>query len=169
MDRRTKVCIWIILLGLANFLAYGVGYAFIGGEAWSAGVISGPDGQVKYYVLTGGGWEWKEVPRGVYIYSGIHSISIWVTSAAVMMAMLLLAKERIVSSMHSTIVRGRTLITILGTIITITAIIVTLLVTLQFLNRLTHPLPAETKPAIAPTTSAPAPPTEDRGRAPGAQ
>jgi heme/copper-type cytochrome/quinol oxidase subunit 2 len=149
------------MLGLANFLAYGVIYAFIGGEAWSAGVTYGPDGRVIYCVLTGDGWKWKEVPQAVYIYSGIHSISIWATSAAVMMAMLLLAKERIVSSMHSTIVRGRTFITILGTIITITAVIVTILVTLQFINRMTHPQAAEAKPTILSPASSPA-------RAPGA-
>jgi hypothetical protein len=160
MDLRTKICIWIILLGLANFMAYGVGYAFIGGEAWSAGVTYGPDGRVIYCVLTGDGWKWKEVSQAVYIYSGIHSITIWATSAAVMMAMLLLAKERIVSSMHSTIVRGRTFITILGTLITIAAIIITFGVTLQFINRTTNPQP-ESKPA--PSTSSPAQVSGERG------
>ena len=30
---RTKVCIWLIVLGLANFMAYAVAYDVIDGEA----------------------------------------------------------------------------------------------------------------------------------------
>jgi heme/copper-type cytochrome/quinol oxidase subunit 2 len=83
----------------------------------------------------------------VYIYSGVHSVTIWVTVGAVMLAMLTLAKERIVSSMRTTIVRGRTLITILATIITLTVTVITLWFVLQFARRFTGPPTATTAPA----------------------
>jgi hypothetical protein len=114
MDRRTKICIWIILIGLGNFLAYSLIYMFIGGEAVS-GVIRDDGRGGHEYFLKGPSQEDIPVSKGVYVYSGIHSISIWITVGAVMLAMLILAKERIASSMRSTIVRGRTLITILAT------------------------------------------------------
>ena len=133
MDRRTRICIWIILIGLANFLAYTILYMFIGGEAVNGSVQSVQD-QTRYYLQSK-----EEVSRGVFIYSGIHSISIWITVAAIMLAMLTLAKERIVSSMRSAIVRGRTLITILATIITFTTAVITIWFILQFVNLLAHP------------------------------
>jgi hypothetical protein len=47
MDRRTRnrLCIWLIILGLSNFIAYAVVYAIIGGDA--------PNGYIRdglYYV-----------------------------------------------------------------------------------------------------------------------
>lgn len=136
MDRRTKICIWVILLGLANFFAYTLIYVFIDGEAVNGKVIPEPDGELRYELQSG-----TEVSRSVFIYSGIHSISIWPTVAAVMLAMLTLAKDRIVSSMRSTVVRGRTFITILATIIAFTTAIVTVWFILQFASRLTPEQP----------------------------
>jgi hypothetical protein len=133
MDRRTRICIWVILLGLANFLAYTLIYMFIGGEAVN-GQVRRVDGQLRYYLQSG-----HEVSRAVYIYSGIHSTSVWLTVAAVMLAMLTLAKERIVSSMSRSIVRGRTLITILATVITLVTVLITVWFVLNFLDRLLAP------------------------------
>lgn len=133
MDRRTRICLWVILLGLANFLIYTIGYVFLGGEAVN-GSLENRGGEMVYLLQSG-----KEVSRGLFLYSGIHSISIWPTVAAIMLAMLTLAKERIVSSMRRTIIRGRTFITILATIITFTTIIITVWFILQFTYHLTHP------------------------------
>ena len=138
MDRRTQICIWIILIGLGNFLAFSLIYMFIGGEAVS-GVIRDDGRGGHEYFLKGPSQEDVPVSKGVYIYSGIHSISIWVTVGAVMLAMLVLAKERIVSSMRSTIVRGRTLITVLATVITLTTAVMAIWFTLQFAGRLASP------------------------------
>jgi len=129
MDRRTKICIWIILLGLANFVAYTMIYMLIGGEAVYGHIEKLDGGKVRCVLQSG-----HDVPRWVFIYSGIHSISIWPTMAAIMLAMLTLAKERIVSSMRSTIVRGRTFITILATVITFLAIVITIWFTLHFVT-----------------------------------
>jgi hypothetical protein len=133
MDRRTRICIWIILIGLGNFLAYSIVYMFIGGEAVSGAARD--DGGRRVYCLRGPSQEDVPVSRGVYVYSGVHSITIWVTVGAVLLAMLTLARERIVSSMRSAIVRGRTLMTILATVITLTTAVLTIWFTLQFARR----------------------------------
>ena len=133
MDRRTKICIWIILIGLANFVAYTIMYMFIGGEAVN-GWLEDRNGQISYVLQSQ-----HKVSRCVFVYSGIHSISIWATVASVMLAMLTLAKETIVSSMRRAIVRGRTFITILATIITLMTAVITIWFALQFIHRLNNP------------------------------
>jgi hypothetical protein len=138
MDFRTRVCIWVIIAGLINFMVYTVLYVFIGGEAVNGYVISSPDGALRYQLQSG-----ELVSRFVFIYSGIHSITIWPTVGAILLAMLTLAKERIVSSMRSSIVRGRTMITILATIITLIILVMMLWFILHFAGRLTHPKPQE--------------------------
>ena len=138
MDFRTKVCIWVIMVGLANFTVFTVLYVFIGGEAVNGHVISSAGGPLRYELQSG-----QAVSRGVFIYSGIHSISIWLTVGAILLAMLTLAKDRIVSSMRSSIVRGRTMITILATVITLIILVMTFWFILHFAGRLTHPRPQE--------------------------
>ena len=142
MDRRTKICIWIIMLGLANFLVYVLLYTYIWGEAVNGQVVVDEAGRHSYFLQSG-----QEVSRWVFIYSGIHSISIWPTVAAVMLAMLTLAKERIVSSMRRTILRGRTFITVLAVIICLTTVILTLRFTREFVDVIKNPVQAT---AIAP-------------------
>jgi len=133
MDRRTRICLWIILVGLGNFLAYSVLYWLIGGEAVNGRVEQWP-GQVRYFLQTG-----REAPRAVFFYSGVHSISIWPTVAAILLAMLTLAKDRIVSSMHSGVVRGRAMVTILAVVIALTAALMTFVFIHQFTGHLNHP------------------------------
>ena len=135
MDRQSKICVWVILLGLVNFLAYAIVYLFIGGEAVNGHLEHFTStGEVRYILQSG-----HEVSRGTYIYSGIHSISVWATVAAIMLAMLTLAKERIASSMRSAIIRGRTFITILATIITFTTVIMMIWFILQFSRTFASP------------------------------
>ena len=111
MDHRTKICLWIIIIGLANFLLYTVGYVILNGEAIHGRIVI-EDGQKHYFLQSG-----NEVSREVFLYSGVHSISIWPTVMAVMLAMLTLAKDRISASMHSAVVRGRVLMTVFAVII----------------------------------------------------
>jgi len=142
MDRRTKVCIWIILIGLANFVAYVMLYWYFWGEAVN-GHIEVHDGEFRYFLQSG-----QTVSRAVFLYSGIHSISIAPTVGAIMLAMLTLAKDRVVSSMRRTIVRGRTMITILATIITFIVVIWTVWFVLVFARNLNEPrVPKEGPPA----------------------
>lgn len=138
MNRRTKVCIWIIVAGLANFLAYTVVYDFIGGEAVNGDVrveaVNGGPRALHYYLVDSG----QETPvgRGVWMYSAVHSISVWITMGAVLLAMLTLAKDRIISSMRSSIVRGRTFITILATIVTLISVLLTVRFALRTVEKL---------------------------------
>ncbi len=144
MDFRTRVCIWVIMVGLANFMVYTVLYVFIGGEAVNGYVIRAADGSLRYELQSG-----EVVSRGVYIFSGIHSITIWPTVGAILLAMLTLAKDRIVSSMRSSIVRGRTMITILATVITLIILVMMFWFILHFSERLAHPRPLEPVAAAA--------------------
>lgn len=141
MDRKTKICIWLILIGLGNFLAYTIMYMFLGGEAVNGWVRIGPEGQSVYYLTSG-----RPVSQGEFIYSGVHSITIWPTVAAVMLAMLTLAKDRIVSSMHSTVVHGRTFITVLATIIAFSLTVITIWFVLRFSHKLAHPVMTQDMP-----------------------
>ena len=145
MDRRTRVCLWVILLGLTNFLAYVILYWFFWGEAVNGRIEQHGEG-LRYFLQSG-----EEVSRGVFLYSGIHSISIAPTVGAIMLAMLTLAKDRVISSMRRTILRGRTVITILATIITLIVVVWTVWFVLQFSRRLTSPeAPAAPVPASTP-------------------
>ena len=143
MDRRTKICIWLIIVGLANFLAYVILYWYFWGEAVNGHVVAG-GGHLRYFLHSG-----QEVSRGVFIYSGIHSISIAPTVGAIMLSMLTLAKERIASSMRATIIRGRTFITILATIISMIVVIWTIWFILQFTHNLANPRSPESTTTAA--------------------
>ncbi len=146
--KMTRICVWIIMAGLANFILYSVLYAYFDGEAINGKVVT-TEGQTRYFLQKD-----QEVSRGVFVYSGIHSISIWPTVGAIMLSMLTLAKERIASSMRKTIVRGKTIITVVATIITLIVIVMTIYFTLQFVRRLRHPtdppndVPAHTAPYV---------------------
>ncbi len=150
-DRRTRICIWVILIGLLNFLAYAILYLWFDGEAINGSVVRAADGSLSYFLRSPRD-EAITVSLAVYLYSGIHSISIWVTVGAVMLAMLTLAKDRIVLSMHSAVVRGRTFITVLATIITLIIIAMTILFTLRFTSRFAHPRSAS-QPGTQVTTT----------------
>lgn len=113
MDLRTKICLWIIVIGMANFLAYAIGYTVVGGESVRGKVYEDPATGKRTYNLDSG----QEVHRDTFVYMGVHSILLWVSVAAVMLAMLTLAKDRIADSMQSAAMRGRTLCTVLAVVI----------------------------------------------------
>jgi hypothetical protein len=115
MDLRTKICLWIILIGMVNFIAYTVGYSIVGGESVRGKVLEDPNtGKLEYYLDKG-----TKVHRDTFIYIGIHSITIWPTVAAIMLSMLTLAKDRIADTMVSAMMRGRSFCTILAVLIAI--------------------------------------------------
>ncbi len=142
MDRRTRICLLIIVLGLTNFLAYAVVYISIDGDAMNGYVrYDVVDGRkVLHYYLVKHGIP-DEVSRATWIYSAVHSISIWITVGAVLLSMLTLAKDRIISSMRSSIVRGRTFITILATVVTLISLAVTMWFLLYMIRHLVSPAP----------------------------
>ena len=107
MTRRTAICIWVIIVGLVNFVGFTVGYVALRGEAMNGRVeVERVDGHRRRHHYLSQDRQ-LEVSRGVWIYSAIHCVSIPLTMGAVMLAMLTLAKDRIVSSMRSAIIHGR--------------------------------------------------------------
>jgi len=160
-DRRSKICTCVIIAGLANFAVYIALYAYFYGEAVNGKVVLDQDG--AHYFLQSG----QEVSRGVFLYSGIHSISIWPTVAAIMLAMLTLAKDRITSAVRSTVVHGRATFTVLAIVIALITGFMTFVFIQQFARRFELPqvhsrnnvvdAPSSFGPGlIAPTTTVPA-------------
>lgn len=153
MDLRTKICLWVIVIGMANFLAYSVGYVVIDGESVRGKVYEDTaTGQRTYYLDKG-----QEVGHAAFVYMGIHSISIWVTVAAIMLAMLTLAKDRISDSMRSAAMRGRTFCTILAVLIGIFTGGMTFLYTREFINHFQHPIPMQSNQTTQPNHLPPPP------------
>lgn len=180
MDRKTRICVWIIVLGLANFLAFLAMYIVIGGDARNGRVVrydahkrlylielrgaearavgekpptaqdiataeSRPDksgdlvrlsGRTNIYKTRAGTVAYKDIGRGLYIYSGIHSIVIWLTVAAVLLAMLTLAKDQLVTAMEDKPISGRAVIHVFATVVVFTTAMMTILFVLDFVAQL---------------------------------
>jgi len=137
VNRRTraKLCIWLILIGLINFLAYTVAYAYIKGDATNGKIENG-----RYYV--GGHFihfaegRMQEVSRGVWIYSYAHSISIWPTIAMVLLALLALARPLIIAAYGDSRVSGATLVGVIATQIVVVMGLFTAFFTIDFIRNL---------------------------------
>ena len=156
MDFKTRICLWIILLGLINFVSYAVGYSVVGGEAVRGTVKKDPDTNKIYYFLDTARLFDKEeaVHRDTFLYIGIHSITIWPTVAAVILSMLSLARDRIADSMRSSIMRGKSFCTILTILVTISMSGLTTLFIGKFANSLWQPkkerVPSRAQPLTTP-------------------
>ena len=126
MTRRTRnmLCLWVIVFGLANFVAYTVAYSFIGGDARNGCIQDGKYYVGGHFIHTLSGHQ-SEQPRAVWIYSYIHSISIWPTTAAVLLTTLILARPHIIATMREGFVGGQTLIAVFGTVIVLIAALLT--------------------------------------------
>ena len=134
---RNRLCIWIIALGIGNFLAYTVSYAYIGGDAHNGGIRDG-----KHYVaghfLHGRVGAEQEVPRGVWIYSYLHSISIWPSIAAVLICNMILARPHIIATMKEGFVSGGTFVTVVITLLSFLTLVATVAFTLEFISELSQ-------------------------------
>ncbi|GMU32468.1 MAG: hypothetical protein HS101_14690 [Planctomycetia bacterium] len=142
MDRRTRnqLCTWLIVLGLGNFMVYAIGYAIIGGDAPNGYVKHIETGPVYYvrghFVHRQIGYE-QDVPKWVWVYSYVHSISIWPSIAAVLLAMLVLARPHIMATYQRGMVSGVALITIMATVIVLVTTTVMILFIVDFIRRIT--------------------------------
>ncbi|MDD4891298.1 MAG: hypothetical protein PHU85_15360 [Phycisphaerae bacterium] len=180
MDRKTRICVWIILIGLANFMVFLAMYVVIGGDARNGHVErydkrkvlylielrgaearavgdtaptrqeiavakSQPDrvsdlvrlgGRTNIYKSENGKQAFKDIGRGLYIYSAVHSIIIWITIAAVMLAMLTLAKDQLVTAMEDKLISGRALIHVFATVVVLWVSISTIVFVLEFIRQL---------------------------------
>ncbi len=144
LRRRNRVCIWIIAAGLANFLVYTLSYAVIGGDARNGERKLELDSHGKprhhYYVrghfihsLSG---KAQEVSRGAWIYSYVHSISVPLTSGALIISMLVLSRPHILATMRGGLINGQTFVIAFGTIVVLVTVAVTALFTSDFVRAL---------------------------------
>ncbi len=123
--RRNKICIRVIYIGALNFLLYTLLYAALGGDAHNGECRvenqSGGATRTVYYVrghfihsLEG---RTRAVSRQTWIYSYLHSISVLITSGAMIISMLVLARPHILATMRDSWIGGRLFVAALGTIV----------------------------------------------------
>ncbi len=137
--RRNRLCVWLIIIGLCNFLLYAVFYQILGGDAQN-GYVKVVDGQKIYYVRGHFihrpiGYE-QDLPRWMWIYSYIHSISIWPSIAMVLLAMLTLARPHIMVTYQRGIMQGATLVTVMATVIVLITSIIMIAFIWEFVQAL---------------------------------
>jgi hypothetical protein len=133
---RNRICIQLIFLGLINFLAYTIIYAELGGDARNGGIevrktaegtpVLGPDGKPEYvyyikgHFIRGPAGERSDKPRWVWIYSYLHSISIWPTQGMLMICMLILAQPHIIATMReNSFMQGTTFVSVAITLVAV--------------------------------------------------
>ena len=134
---RNRVMIWIIFLGLANFVAYTVMYWYLQGDAKNGAVVDSRYYVRGHFIHHRGGQLSDEVSRGMWFYSYIHSISIWPTVGAVLIAMLILSRPHIIATMKSdAMIRGPSFITACITVIVLVTGASTLYFVLSFFDAL---------------------------------
>jgi hypothetical protein len=144
VQRRTRnhICIWLIIGGLVNFLVYTVIYAHLGGDAGNGGketaVQQGGQADEVYYLrghfLHGPTGQRTNVPKWVWIYSYVHSISIWPTQGIMMVCMLILAQPHIIATMQeSTWIRGPTFVAVAITLVAVVYSAMSVWFTLRFI------------------------------------
>jgi hypothetical protein len=144
--RRNQVCIGIIVVGLLNFLAYTVTYAAIGGDAFNGAIervasnVPGEPDRVAYvvaghFIETPHG-RTREVPRWVWLYSYLHSLTVPITSAALIISMLVLARPHIIATMRDGWLSGSTFIAGFGTIVIVGTLFVVALFLVELFEQL---------------------------------
>jgi hypothetical protein len=131
------LCLWIIVLGLANFIAYTIAYSFLEGDARNGGVEKGRYYLRGHFIHGVSGGEPKQTSPAVWIYSYIHSISIWPTTAALLLSTLILARPHIMATMREGFVSGQTLIAVFGTVIVLITALLTAWFIRDFIQELT--------------------------------
>jgi hypothetical protein len=142
--RRNQICIAIIAFGLLNFLVYTLSYAILGGDAHNGYCkqITRADGRLGWvYVVRGHhvrlleGLE-TEVSRAAWIYSYLHSITVPLTSGALIISMLVLARPHIIATMRDGWIGGQTFVTAFGTIVVLASLSATALFIAHFVAQL---------------------------------
>ncbi len=139
MDRQKRnwLLLWIIALGIGNFILYTLLYSYLGGDAPNGSFQDGEYHLRGHFVWGSSGRSSGPVSRGVWLYSFVHSISIWPTIAAVLVSMLILARPHIIATMKSdSIVNGNTFVAICVTAIVLVTGASTLFFVLDFVQAL---------------------------------
>ena len=136
-QRRNRLLLWIIALGLTNFVLYTFTYWCLGGDAPNGYVTDGSYHLRGHFLWALAGKASDPVGRGVWLYSYVHSISIWPTIAAVLVSMLVLARPHIIATMKSdALIRGHTFVAVCITVIVLVTTASTLLFMVDFAKAL---------------------------------
>ncbi len=135
--RRNQILLWLIVLGLANFVAYTLVYWYLGGDA-SNGYYSADDGNYHlrgHFIRDRAGRATDPVPGWLWVYSFVHSITIWPTIATVLVSMLILARPHIIATMKSDArISGSTYVTVCITVIILLSGVSTLYFTFNLIQ-----------------------------------
>ncbi len=143
--RRNQICIGVIALGLANFVVYTLTYAALGGDAQNGRleVVTQSDGsRIHRHMVRGHfihslvGAE-RVVSRGTWIYSFVHSISVPLTSGAMIISMLILARPHILATMRGGWISGQTFVIAFGTIVVLASLGLAMQFTWNFVDAIT--------------------------------
>jgi hypothetical protein len=140
MDRRhrNQVLLWLIVLGLANFVGYTLTYWYLGGDARNGYYANGQYHLRGHFIRDRAGRPSDPVPAWLWIYSYVHSITIWPTIATVLVSMLILARPHIIATMKSdSRVNGATFVTVCMTVILMLTGASTLYFIFSFIDALT--------------------------------
>lgn len=141
--RRNQLCLRVIVIGGLNFLLYTITYAAIGGDAVNGDVarVQTPAGYETQYFVRGHfirsihGKE-GQVSAATWHYSYLHSITLPLTSGAMIISMLVLARPHIVATMRDGLMSGRTFITGFSVLVVLISLVVAGLFTWDYLAAL---------------------------------
>lgn len=98
---RNRILLWIIALGLMNFVVYTFFYWSFQGDASNGFIRDGQYFLKGHFLRVPHGQASEPVTRGVWIYSYLHSITIWPTAGAMVIAMLILARPHIIATINA--------------------------------------------------------------------
>lgn len=136
-QRRNVFLLWIIALGLANFVLYTLTYWYLGGDAPNGSVSDGLYYLRGHFLWARAGRVSDPVSRGVWLYSYVHSITIWPTIAGVLVSMLILARPHIIATIKTDApIRGHTFVAICMTVIVLLTGATTAFFILDFIKAL---------------------------------
>ncbi|HRS27248.1 MAG: hypothetical protein KBH81_15825 [Phycisphaerae bacterium] len=142
--RRNQICIVIIAIGLLNFLIYTMTYAILGGDAHNGyrRIVTELNGaQRTEYIIRGHhvrdlqGLQ-TPVSRGAWIYSYVHSITVPLTSGALIICMLVLARPHIITTMRDGWISGPAFVTAFATVVILVSIAATILMAAHFVAQM---------------------------------
>ncbi len=98
---RNRLLISVIALGLLNFAVYTFFYWYFQGDASNGFIRDGQYFLKGHFLRMPDGQASEAVSKGVWIYSYLHSITIWPTAGAVVIAMLILSRPHIIATINS--------------------------------------------------------------------
>ena len=102
-QKRNRILIWIIILGLANFVGYTLTYWYLQGDAKNGAYVDGKYYLRGHFIHERDGRITDDVSRATWIYSFVHSITIWPTVGAMLVATFILARPHIIATMKAAV------------------------------------------------------------------